>query len=268
MKAVQKRFNRRSMGFALLAGILLGASSAWSQCYVVTKKGQRIEGSRIRAKSSGEILLTTANGVLPFPRGSYMEAVTPEPKEYQQAVDKARSGDYDGSISLLKGIIREYQFLEWDNKARDAIAKMYVQKGDFDNARRAYEEVFEQNPELKDDPEYGWSYRETLLKSGKTAQLLPELEQIIKTGPREDAAKAQILRGDIAMEKGDVEPAVLDYMRTMVFFKDIKDVQPEAIYKAAAGLEKMRDNRSGALYQQVVEEYPSSPYATSAKSKM
>ena len=148
------------------------------------------------------------------------------------------------------------------------LPKVYAMQGSYDKARKAYEEIFRKSPKAKELPDILWPYREVLLGGGDYALLEPELNKSIASGSRQDAARAQNMRGDIRMAQGQLEPAVLDYMRTMVFYKDVPEYQPEAMYKAAAGLEQMRDERARDMYRQVVESYPDSPYAVNAKQKM
>ena len=78
---------------------------------------------------------------------------------------------------------------------------------------------------------------------------------------------AQIMRGDIRQAQGQIEGAVMDYLRTVVLYEAERDAQPEALYKAAEGLDKPRDPRARALYKKLTSEYPSSPYAAKASGK-
>ena len=244
------------------------AVQAAHAAYVVTPQGQTIQGSEIRSKANGDIVLTTDKGPLTFTKGSYVRAVADEPAEYKQAQQFLASKKYDDAVKLLKDIAIQYKNLQWDMKARLMLGEVYAQQGDYENARLTYEDVFRSNPKLKEMPEVSWTYRGVLLKSGKYAILEPELNTLIQSGSREDAAKAQIMRGDLRKEQGQMEPAVMDYMRTMVFFKDVAASQPEAMFKVAEGLESMRDERAKGVYRSLVEQYPDTAYAQQARGKM
>jgi TolA-binding protein len=65
-----------------------------------------------------------------------------------------------------------------------------------------------------------------------------------------------------------LEDAVLDYLRTAILFKAQEDVQPEAVFKAAQTLEKLRDQRAKDFYKRVVQDYPGSAYAAQARAKL
>lgn len=265
--AVALKLYRRA-GFPYVWMIAWLTAATLQAAYVVTPQGQTIQGSDIRSKSNGDIVLTTDKGPLTFTKGAYVRAVADEPVEYKKAQQLAASKKYDESIALLKEIVLQYKNLQWDNKARATLADVYAQQGDFDNAKLTYDEMFRAMPKAKEMPELAWPYREVMLKSEKYAILEPELNTLIQSGNREDAAKAQIMRGDLKKAQGQIEPSVMDYMRTMVFFKDVPTLQPEAMYKAAEGLEAMRDERAKTIYRSLVEQYPDSTYAQKARGKI
>ncbi|MCB1102957.1 MAG: hypothetical protein KDL10_11365, partial [Kiritimatiellae bacterium] len=95
-----------------------------------------------------------------------------------------------------------------------------------------------------------------------------DLEQVIATGSREQAARAQIMRGDAKMKRGLVEQAVMDYLRSAILFESETSVHPEALLKSAQGLEQLRDPRAKELYRKLVETYPQSPQAQQARGKL
>ena len=94
------------------------------------------------------------------------------------------------------------------------------------------------------------------------------LDTIRRNENRAVAAKAQILRGDISLQKKKYRDAVLDYLRTVTLFKSVDAVQAEALYKTANAMDQLRDPRAKDFYQQVVDGYGSSPYARRAQSKL
>lgn len=248
--------------------VWLTAAGVLQAAYVVTPQGQTIQGSDIRSRANGDIVLTTDKGPLTFTKGSYVRAVADEPADYRKAQQLAAAKKYDESVRLLKDIVLQYKNLQWDHRARMTLAEVYAQQGDLDNARLTYDEIFRVMPKAKEMPEVAWPYREVMLRSGKYAILEPELNTLIQSGDREEAARAQIMRGDMKKAQGQLEPAVMDYMRTMVFFKDVPAYQPEAMFKAAEGLEAMRDERAKNVYRSLVEDYPDSPYARQAGGKI
>lgn len=259
------------MRWVRLPGVLMfwvAAAGVTQAAYVVTPQGQTIQGSDIRSRANGDIVLTTDKGPLTFTKGSYVRAVADEPADYRKAQQLAAAKKYDESVRLLRDIVLQYKNLQWDHRARMTLAEVYAQQGDLDNARLTYDEIFRVMPKAKEMPEVAWPYREVMLRSEKYAILEPELNTLIQSADREEAARAQIMRGDMSKAQGKIEPSVMDYMRTMVFFKDVPAYQPEAMFKAAEGLEAMRDERAKNVYRTLVEEYPDSPYAQKARGKI
>jgi TolA-binding protein len=97
--------------------------------------------------------------------------------------------------------------------------------------------------------------------------LEPLLNKLIESGARGDAARAQIMRGDVRMAQNQVEAAALDYLRTVVLFESEQASQPEALLKTAQALEKLRDARAKEMYRTLAAKYPSSPQAAEARGK-
>jgi TolA-binding protein len=107
-----------------------------------------------------------------------------------------------------------------------------------------------------------------LLDAKQFEKLEKSLAETIAAGSRADAARAQIMRGDIRAAQNQLELALQDYLRTVVLFKNERASQPEALLKAAQTLEKLRDNRAADMYRKIVEEYSSSPQAATARAKL
>jgi len=249
-------------------GFLLLGLFPCHAAYVITSQGARIDGTDIRAKSDGEIILKTPKGSRTFYKGQYKKAVADKPSEIDKAVQMIEAKKYDEAIKLLEGVITKYRYLDWDNKARALLPRVYARKRDYKGAIKSYEKLFAMAPKSREDKDIQWKYRETLLDAKQYTKLEKELNKVIETGSRPDAARAQIMRGDLRMAQGQLEPATLDYLRTVVLFKSEKASQPEALLKAGDALGKLRDARSKEMYKQLVEDYPSSPEAKKARSKL
>lgn len=259
--------SRRIGALALLVVAAL-ALEAGAAPYVVTTQGQRIEGTAIRATSEGEIILTTPQGQRSFFPGQYLKAVADRPPELDQAAQMVQNRQYDEAVRLLEAVAVKYRFLDWDVQARAILPQVYVRKGDMAAAVTAYDRLFASSPKAKDDPAVMWTYRQTLLEAKQYDKLSPMLDQVIAGGDRAEAARAQIMRGDVKVAQNQLEGAALDYLRTVILFAGERASQPEALSKAAETLEKLRDARAKDLYRKLVTEYPSSPQAAAAQGKI
>lgn len=247
-------------GCAFLSGAFLAATIGQA-AMVELNNGRTIEGSDIRAKPNGEVSLTTAQGLLTFTREQYKRAVADKPAEIDKGIAAVRAKQYDEAVGLFEDVIKRYRYLDWDNQARVLLAKTYVEKGDHAEAAKAYELLIASDPSARENPTVVWDYRKALLDSAQFAKLLPQLDKVIQEGARDDAARAQIMRGDVEMAQGNAENAALDYLRTVILFEAQTEQQPEALYKAALALTKLRDARGKELAQRLRNEYPNSPYA-------
>jgi TolA-binding protein len=256
------------LGFALILTLLAGM--VWAAPYVVLPNGKKIAGSKIRVKSNGDINLTTEVGIRTFPKGSISKAVADKPAAYDKAVAAYKAKKFEASAKLLEGIIKDYRSLGWDVQAAKLLPQVLLAQGDPESAVKAYSKLFLLAPEEKKNPDLAWGMRKAMLKAKKYPALLRQLNAVAANGSRADAARAQIMRGDIQLAQNNVELGALEYLRTAILFRDVKDpaIQGEAHYKAAVSLEQLRDPRAKEMYQIVVKQYGSSPYAAQAKGKL
>ena len=256
------------IGLALAVALIAGAVQA--QPYVVLADGRRVDGSAIRALSNGDINLTTAAGVRTFPRGSYARAVAAEPPEYRQAQAALQAQRYDDAVRLLEGIATRFRYLDWDVQALKLLPEALIQKGDSEEAVKAYDRLFQIAPDQRQDSAVAWGQRRAMLAAKQYSVLERQLDAVAASGSRPDAARAQIMRGDIRAAQNNLDLAVLDYLRTVILFQDVRDadIQGEAHFKAAQTLEALRDPRARDIYKRLVDNHASSPYAAQARGKL
>ncbi|OGV44839.1 MAG: hypothetical protein A2X46_17070 [Lentisphaerae bacterium GWF2_57_35] len=255
-------------GVWAVAVSLLASGYATQAAYVELPTGKRIDGTEIRATATGDIILTTPQGRMTFTKGQYVRAMADKPAEIEQAVQMAQAKQYDEAIKKLEDVVARYRFLEWDNQARALLPKIYSDKGDFASAISSYDKLFAASPKSREEADIVWPYRQTLMGAKMYDKLIQQLNEVIAGSARPEAARAQIMRGDAQLAQGQLEPAALDYLRTMVLFKAEGDYQAEAMFKAASVLEQLRDSRAKELYRRVTQEYPGSPYAAPSRAKL
>ena len=252
----------------LVAALLAG--TAWAAPYVVLLDGKQVPGTAIRALANGDVNLTTSGGVRTFPKGSYVRAVADKPAEFDQAVAALNAKKYDEAIKLFSGIMTSQRGLEWDVLAAKELPKALLGKGDAEGAVQAYDRLFLLAPAEKQNADVAWGMRRAMLQAKQYATLIRQLDAVAAAGNRSEAARAQIMRGDILLAQNDVTGAALDYLRTAILFEDVKDaaIQGEAHFKAAQALEQLRDPRAKDLYRKVATTFKASPYAAQAAGKM
>ncbi len=252
----------RSVAAAMV--LVACASFAPAQNVVYPTEGRPpIQAVRVEwRESTKEYLIEDANhAILPIPAAQVERLEIEKPAEFDQAVQLVRGRQHDAAIPLLDGLVAKYKMLVWDNRARELLAEIYLAKGDAKKAVAAIEPVLSALPRNQIPANLLRMYWKALLGAERTSTLNKELDEAIATGSRELAAIAQIMRGDIRMAEGKREEAVLDYLRTVLLFDQIKTVQPEALFKASQALDELRDPRADELKKKLREQYPASDFA-------
>ena len=250
----------------LLAGFAVAASAA---PYVILKGGRKIDGTRIRATPDGTIILTTAAGNQEIPAGRYEKAVADKPAELDAALRAVQGQKWDEAIPALEKIAKAYRYLDWDLVAQKYLAEAQMKKGDAEAAVRTYAALIAASEEEKNNVDTQWGYRKALLAAKQYAALTRQLDIVVASGSRIEAAKAQNMRGEIELQQNNLEAALLEFLRTDLLFADCKDPQVlgEACFRAAQVLEKLRDPRANDMYRKVASEYRSCSFANEAASK-
>jgi len=248
-------------------GVALPASAA----YVVRLDGQRVDGSDIRLKPTGEVVLTTARGQLFFGSGQYRQAVADKPSDYDKALRLVNSRKYDEAIPLLNGLIERLHGLYWDEPAGVLLIQSVLAKGDGAAAVLAYDRLVTANPALAEKGDIQDVCRQALIAAKQYNRLDPLLKKALASPSRPDAARAQMAYGDLHAAQNRLEEAAMDYLRTALLFRDVKtdgELQAEALLKAGETLQKMRDERGAQqCWQELIRLYPSSRAADKASKK-
>lgn len=259
---------KKMTGWTVLA-LLAGAVEVFGQAAVVLTDGRRVEGAAIAARPDGTIVLTTASGQqLEFERARVRTAIAPKPREYDEAAAALQAKRYDDAIRLLRDVYARNRFFNWGELASKQLGRVHAEKGDLAEAVKAYEEHLRRFPQAEQDTEWMWLYLSALFQNKDFAKLEPRLNKIVAEGARRDAARAQILRGDLRAANNQMEAAILDYLRAVMFYASEKDLMPQALLKTASALEQIRDPRAKEWYRRLVEEYPASAEAAEAKKKL
>lgn len=251
---------------AALLGLVLVSVAQAANPYVILPGGRKVIGTEVRATREGQIILTTPEGRSTFDPGT--QVVMDEPADYAKALQQIQQKQYAPGVETLKKVIADYRFLGWDLKAQRLLGGALLNAGNAAEAVGAFEETFKAQPDTANDEQLRGGYIRALAAAGAADKLGPILDEAIRTGPRSAAAVAQVLRGDAKLGRGDIESALLDYVRTADFFRESKDAAAEAAFKAGECFEKLRDNdRAAEYYHRVVADFPDSPYAARAKAK-
>ncbi len=224
-----------------------------------------IEGSiRWRAASKEYAVTTKDNSVmLSIPLDEVGGMRIKRPANLDGLINQVRQGQFSPAIPGLEAIVEEYTMLQYDMDAGAALARAYMGNKDPKKAAATCEKVLADKPEQTISRELVDAYWDALLDTEQYARLREQLSKAIETGNREVAAQAHNKRGDIDFKRGDPKTALMDgYLRTVTLFRDVKAVQPEALYKAYLCFDKLGQNsHKDKMRKRLMQEFASSPQA-------
>ena len=186
-----------------------------------------------------------------------------KPPKLFPAIKAVKAGKGAAAIPVLKDIVKNYAMLRWDEMAARYLAEAQLATGDAAGAVKTCEGLIDVKEELAYIGEVAPIYWQALLKTGKTAKLSSLISKAISQGDASVSAHALIMRGDMLMEKREYTNALKDgYLRVVVLYGNVKDVQPEALYKGAKAFEALSQNTNAEkLRSELRSKFPRSSYA-------
>lgn len=256
-----------------LAGLLVVPVQAESTISKTDGAVLRIKAARwIEAQNAFSVVMLDGSTFM-LQKGLVDKIEMDKPQKFALAESQLRNQQYDAAIMSLEGVIAEYQKLGWDMDAASRVADVYLRiKKDPKKASIALEKVIRGLPKSEISAETQLMYWSSLLAqgTGSAGTLKKELDEAIASGQRDLVAAAYVARGTLNHVNGQREAAVLDYLRVIVLFENVKGVQPEALYRAAQVLDELKDrgSRGDLLRKKLIDQYPDSPFADDAKRKM
>lgn len=261
--------------WGVAAAMLLAGVCAASADYVILPNDTRLEGQIERRRLDGTVIIRVQQGTTAarqeLAKGAYKMAVCdPPPAEFGQAVADFRAKNFQAAIDKLEKVADDKSGQEIDKQCRYLIARALTQAGKAADAVQQFDKLAKiYGEEVRKDPQVAVEYAAALLAAKQHSKLPDVLDLLVKDASRPIAAKAQNLRGQMREQQGQIDAAIIDYMRTVVFFeKDGGEAVPEAMLRAAKALESKRDPRFKMLYKRLVDEYKDSPFAKEAAGKV
>ena len=255
---------QRGLGGTILAAavLILSVAVAARGDKVTLTNDREIEAKKVTWRPSAqEYRVEMADGtILPFPKAQVARLQIDKPADFDKAMQLVAAKQPDAAIPLLDGLVTSYAMLNWDNEARKALAQIYLGKNEAKKAASVLDDYFANAPKAEVTIEVQLMYWKALLAADRASTLKKELDTVIVGQDREMAAAAQLMRGAMNRQAGLKEAAFLDYMRVGELFKDVKAVQPEALFRAAELLEEMRDPRAESLRKKLAHDYKDSEW--------
>lgn len=254
---------------AVAALLVPGVSLGQVQGKIQTTDGSVIEGT-FKWLSSKKVFQVTPKGknvTMELELSKVQAKSIPEPKAFRQAMAAWSAGNAAGAIPLFERIVEEYANLDWDAKALECLVQAYIKNGDAKKALAVCEKSIAANPEAAFKGPVAVSYWRALLKTGRGSKLDEVLTKAIASGDRYSSAFAHLLRGDQILEKSDSkseqEKALRDgYLRVALMYTDVKEAQPEALYKTYKAFEALgQTGRADTFRNNLKTNYAQSEWA-------
>jgi tetratricopeptide (TPR) repeat protein len=263
----------RQASITLLAvafGVVIGGSPCFASgphlATLIKKDGGRASGS-VRYLASSKVYEVSMKGRNARQQVSASQVarviLKKQPAGLSSAIANVKRGSYASAIPVLKKIKTDYEMFGPDVQAAQYLAVAYLKMEKTGDAIRMCKDVLISNPDAINNPEFAGVYWDALLKEKKYATLKRILDDVIQTGPHNLAAVALVKRGDVLVAQGDAKAALLDgYLRTILMFRDVKSVRPEALYKAIKAHESVGEHQYAERWRKLLlSGYPSSEYA-------
>jgi len=253
----------------LLALLVTSSAMADIKAMIIKRSGQKVVG-KVRWKGSSKVyIVTTSAGQFQIPLSDVSNVRAAKPSTLDSAIRKINTGAASAAIPALKQIAADYEMIEWDVVATRYLAEAYLKNNMYADATRVAEKILNASGNQRASSELMEIYCEALMKDKKFSKLKSMLTRMIETGSRSAAAVAQVKRGDIDRKNGNVQDALINgYLRTIVLYRDVKSIQPEAIYKAMLAFKEMgHHSRAQKMRKKLLAEYPQSKYSSQARSE-
>lgn len=250
---------------------MMGANLAMGQIQgvVTTREGRKIEGAikwLPRRKAFG-ITAKGGNVELEMAPNAISEMQIPRPRELDAALASIKQGNAAAAVPVLEKLSTDYLMLQWDAIATRYLAEAHLKAGNAQAALGVCEKIITANAEAAYLGEMAPPYWQALLTLGRTSRLEDALGKAVKSGDRRTSAFALMMRGDMITAEGETpeitKRALRDgYLRVVTLYRNEKDAQPEALYKAAKCFEKLGQTaRADQLRTTLRNEFGASEWA-------
>jgi len=229
-----------------LCGLLAVAAAvaAPKNPYILLANGKQMAVKSMKVYNGTGIEFVDANDrTIRWNADQFKAAYVPEPDQVAALEKLLEAKEYDKVIQFAGQTFSQYSILGWGDKIAYLEGTAYLEKKEPEKAAAAF---------AKGLPFPG-SYRDNLARGrvlamiaqGKVEEVRNDLDSMVRSSRKADAAMAFNARGQILANEGKSKEAVLEYLKTLLLFEaDAKDVEPyrdEARKQVVALMRKMGD---------------------------
>lgn len=182
------------------------------------------------------------DALFPVPKKDVRRLEMDPPPEMEQARQLLAASRNNEAVAPLQTVVANYKGLNWDNTAREMLARIFVKGNEAAKAIKMVDELLATGASSSISAGLRVEYWKALLATDpKSAKAMKDFDEAIATGPREVVPVAQVMRGNLRRAAGRKEEALQDYLRTILFFENAGAVRTEALTKAAEVYEELGD---------------------------
>lgn len=242
------------VGTALLPALPAAAANV---LYLVGGKTMAFKSIRWDA-SKNEYQVQAAGGgdaSYPVAKKDVIRLEMDPPAEMVQAQQLLAANRNNEAIAPLQAVIASCRNLNWDNTARETLARIYVKNNDPAKAVKMVDELLAAGAGSIITSGLRVEYWKALLSlDPKSPKALKDFGEAIATGPRDGVPMAQLMRGDMLRAAGRKDEALQDYLRTILFFENAGSVRTEALNKAIEIYTELGDTARATELRQKLEK--------------
>lgn len=240
---------KRQHLFTGICGLLAAITSvaAPKKPLVVLSNGERRTAKSIVAVPGGGLKIIDSKGKpVALKAGRYKEAYVPEPTQVAALEKALEKKQYDSVIKFAPLASQKFGVLGWGDKLAYLEGTAYLAKKQPEKAAEAFTKgkAFKGTYFTYGD-ELARGRVLAMLALGKLDSVRADLDTMVRSRRKSDAAMALNARGQILAKEGKSKEAVLEYLKTLLLFdsgnKGVAPFREEARKQVVALMRKMGD---------------------------
>ncbi len=256
------------------AGALLLLGFGWPSTALAVNKltlanGKVMEFRSIEWRSSTkEYRVDTGQGIIPVPKAEVADIQVDRPADLDKAIQLIETDKGAEAITILEPLIATYKMTKIEQEASGYLAEAYFANKNFAKAASMLEDQIKESAPSDIPLENRRRYWQSLLALKREATLNKALDEAVASSNRAFACAGRLTKADASQMGGQREDALLDYLRVVTLYEDLKEFQPAALAGAVTVLEDLRDPRADLFRKKLAQQYPASPEAKRAAATL
>ena len=250
--------------FAILSGSLIEAATP---PFVMKKGNRKAVYDKITADSRGVLLVQKGKIKTKINPKDYIYAHIPMPSDVKSAFTELKKKNYVSAADKLKNMYSKYKYLGWGDFCIYMAGQGYDIAGKKSDAIDVLERLMEPPADPQSLAHYYGAKKilaKLYVETGKYDKAKRVIRELSGANNDEIAAACNNLLGDILLKEGKTKDAKLMYMRTALLYdsKNRKE-RPEALVKIIKILKSEKNNKALEFKKILETDYPGSKYLQS-----